>query len=150
MDPDPGTLTRHLLCEDGRDDNGRYTQVTDTANLFNQRTTRTYSNNRGHPVEVIHAYGTFFAASEFFAYDRDGKLIRHIDPDGATTRHAYNERGERIVTALDLKVEPGEAPDHIDYEVDRIPAPPPSSRPTKTGSTCAASPTKSSPRTVQS
>ena len=118
--PDPGTLTRHLLYEEGRDDKGRYTQVTDIANLFDRRITRTYSNDRGQPVEVIHAYGTSFAASEFFHYARDGKLIRHIDPDGATTRHAYNDKGERIITALDLKVEPGEAPDHIDYEVDRI------------------------------
>ena len=71
-------------------------------------------------MEIIHAYGASLAASEFFEYGRDGKLIRHIDPDGATTRLAYNDKGERIITALDLKVEPGEAADHIDYEVDRI------------------------------
>ena len=120
LDPDPGTLTRHRLYEEGRDDKGLYTQVTDIANLFDRRITRTYLNHLGQPVEVIHAYGTSLAASEFFEYDRGGKLIRHIDPDGATTRLAYNDKGERIVTALDLKVEPGEAPDHIDYEVDRI------------------------------
>ena len=120
LDPEPGTLISHLLYEEGRDDKGRYTQVTDIASLFDRRIARTYHDDRGQRVEIIHAYGASLAASEFFEYDRDGKLIRHIDPDGATTRLAYNDKGERIVTALDLKVEPGEAPDHIDYEVDRI------------------------------
>ena len=118
--PDPGTLVLHRFYEEGRDQRGFYKQVSDIASIFDHRVTRTYFNALGQRTEIIHAYGTSLAASEFFEYARDGKLIRHIGPDGATTRLAYNHKGERIVTALDLKVEPGEAPDHIDYEVDRI------------------------------
>ncbi len=104
----------------GEGNERRYTQATDIANLFDHRVTRTYFNERGQKVEVIHAYGTRLAASEYFAYNQYDQLIRHIDPDGVTTRYAYNDKGQRIMTALDLKIEPGEEPDHIDDAVDRI------------------------------
>ncbi len=118
--PDPRTVVRHQQYAEGYDANGRYTQVTDIASPFDRRVIRTYSDERGRQTEVIYAYGTNLAASERFDYNDDGQLIRHLDPDGATTRYAYNEKGERVLTAIDLKIEPNEAVDHIDYEVDRI------------------------------
>jgi YD repeat-containing protein len=90
------------------------------ANIFDHRVTRTYLNGHGQQIEVIHAYGTKFAASEHFRYNEDDRLIQHIDPDGVTMRYAYNHKGERVLTALDLKIEPNEAPNHIDLLVDRI------------------------------
>ncbi len=119
-DPARGTQTSHRLFRKGRDAQGRYAEVTDIANLFDRRVTRTYLDERGRKKEVIRAFGTGLAARENFDYNEDGKLIRHIDPDGATTRYAYDGKGQRIVTALDMNVEPNEAVDHIDYGVDRI------------------------------
>ena len=118
--PDPGTLVGHHFYEEGRDQRWFYKQVSDIASIFDRRVTRTYFNARGQPTEVIYAFGTSQAASEHFDYRQDGQLIRHVDLDGAITRHGYNERGERVLTAIDLKIEPNEAPDHIDPDVDRV------------------------------
>lgn len=118
--PDSGTTIAHTLYEEGRDDKGRYTQSTRIANLFDRRITRTYVDEQGQQVEIIRAYGTQLAARETFDYSDEGQLIRHIDPDGVTTRYSYDEKGERTITAIDLNIEPSEAPDHIDYQVDRI------------------------------
>ena len=119
-DPDPGTTVSHTLYEQGHDSKGRYKQTTRIANLFDRRITRTYLDAQGRQKEIIHAHGTKHAASETFDYNHQGQLIRHIDPDGATTRYAYNEKGERTTTAIDLNIQPHEAPDHIDDQVDRI------------------------------
>ncbi len=118
--PDPRTLVHNILYTNGRDSKGRYQEQADIANIFDVRRTRAYFNQEGLQSEIIHAYGSRLAASERFEYNQDGKLILHIDPDGVTTRYAYNAKGERTTTALDLDIQPLEATDHIDYEVDRI------------------------------
>ena len=118
--PDPGTTVSHTYHEEGIDERGRYEQTANIANIFDQRITRTYLDQQGRQKEIIHAYGTKLAASETFDYNKDGQLIRHINPDGVTTRYAYNEKGERTTTALDLDIQPNEPADHIDYQVDRI------------------------------
>ncbi len=119
-EPDPGTQTRHLVYEEGYDDRGRYAQVTDIANLFDRRVTRTYVDERGRRSRVVHALGTSLEAHETFDYNDRDQLLRHVDPDGVTTRYAYNEKGERVLMAIDLKIEPDEAVDHIDLSVDRL------------------------------
>ncbi len=120
-EPDPGTQTRHLLYERGRDLSGeRYSQVTDIANIFDRRVKRSYVDGRGRTTRVIHAYGTPLAAEERFDYNERDQLLRHVDPDGVTTRYTYTEEGKRLITAIDLKVNPGEAVNHIDLDVDRI------------------------------
>ncbi len=118
--PDPRTQTRHLIYRSGRDDRGHYREAIDSANLFDQRITRTYQDHLGNRTNTIYAYGSRYQAIERFDYNDINQLIRHIDPDGVTTRYAYNEEGDRTTTAIDLDIQPGEAPNHIDYELDRI------------------------------
>ena len=118
--PDSGTLVSHQIHEKGRDAKGPYSQVIDIANLFDRRVTRTYFNERDQEVEIIHAFGSAKASSETFDYNDEGQLIRHVDPDGVTVRYTYNDEGERVLTAIDLDVDPSEAADHIDFEVDRM------------------------------
>ncbi len=118
--PDPRTQVRNTLYTQGQDSKGHYEERADIANIFDVRRTRIYLDQEGRQKEIIHGYGSRLASSETFDYNQDGDLIRHIDPDGVTTRYAYNEKGDRTTTALDLDVQPNEAPNHIDYEVDRI------------------------------
>ncbi len=120
MQPDPRTLNGCTDYSQGADEIGYFEESASVANLFDIRRTRTYKDLLGQTTKVIHAYGSRRAASETYDYNKDGQLIRHIDPDGVTTRYAYNEEGERSTTAIDLNIEPDEAPNHIDYEVDRI------------------------------
>lgn len=55
-------------------------------------------------------------AEETYAYDAVGRLIRQTDADGVQTLFAYNDRSERIVTAIDLDQD-----GVIDYDgTDRI------------------------------
>lgn len=42
------------------------------------------------------------AAEATFGYDQQGRLVRETDPDGVQHLHAYDERGQRVLTALDL------------------------------------------------
>ncbi len=118
--PDPRTQVRNTLYTQGQDSKGRYEERADIANIFDVRRTRTYLDQEGRQKEIIHGYGSRLSASEHFDYNTGGELIRHIDPDGVTTRFAYNEKGDRTTTALDLDIQPNEPADHIDYEVDRI------------------------------
>lgn len=118
--PARGTQVRHWVYEYGMDEMGRYEQLTDIASLFDQRVTRSYFDARDRRVAVIHGYGSANEARERFDYGAQDRLRRHIDADGMTTRYAYNEEGDREVVAIDLKREPGETMDHIDYAVDRI------------------------------
>ena len=120
LDPDPGTQTKHLVYDESFDTKGRYVEVTDIASVFDQRTRRTYFNDRGQRSEIVHGYGSDLEASETYTYDEKGLLVRRIDPDGVVTRYAYDESSERNITAVDLSHEPGEVADHIDYNVDRI------------------------------
>ncbi len=118
--PDPRSQFSNVLYTEGQDNKGRYKEEANIANIFDIRRTRTYFDEEGRKAEVIRAYGSHLAASEHFDYNQDGQLIRHINPDGVTTRNAYNEKGERTTTAIDLDIQPNEPADHIDYEVDRI------------------------------
>ncbi len=118
--PDPRTQVANIRYTQGLDSKGRYKEEANIANIFDVRRTRTYLDEEGRQKEIIHAYGSRLAASEQFDYNKDGQLIRHINPDGVTTRFAYNEKGERTTTALDLNIQANEPADHIDYEVDRI------------------------------
>ncbi len=120
MQPDPRTLNGRIDYSQGADEIGYFEESASVANLFDIRRTRTYKDLLGQTTKVIHAYGSRHAVSEIYDYNEDGQLIRHIDPDGVTTRYAYNEEGERSTTAIDLDINPDEAPNHIDYEVDRI------------------------------
>ncbi len=120
MRPDPRTPNGRTDYSRGVDDNGYFEESASVANLFDVRRTRTYKDLLGQTTKVIHAYGSRHAVSETYDYNKDGQLIRHIDPDGVTTRYAYNEEGERTTNAIDLNIEPNELPNHIDYEVDRI------------------------------
>ncbi len=120
LHPDPRTLNGRIDYSEGVDDRGRFEESASVANLFDIRRTRTYKDLLGRTTKVIYAYGSRHAASETYNYNEDGQLVRHIDPDGVTTRYAYNEEGERTTTALDLHIQPNEAPDHIDFTVDRI------------------------------
>ncbi len=118
--PDPRTQVSNILYTEGNDSKGRFQERANVANIFDIRRTRTYFDEEGRQKEIIHAYGGRLAASEYFDYNTDGDLIRHIDPDGVTIRFAYNEKSERTTSALDLDIQPNEPIDHIDYEVDRI------------------------------
>lgn len=60
--------------------------------------TKTYTNLAGYPVKIECPDGAF-ASKE---YNDLGQLVKESDPDGVVTLYAYNGKGEREVTAIDL------------------------------------------------
>ncbi|MEM7393372.1 MAG: RHS repeat domain-containing protein, partial [Verrucomicrobiota bacterium] len=118
--PDRGTLVSNIYTNLGSDRRGAYTERISQANIFNRRVTRTYRDAAGRTTEVIHGYGSSVAGTERYYYDDQGRLQMKVDPDGMTTRYWQDEAMGQSVTAVDLNVESDEAPDHIEWEVDRI------------------------------
>ena len=60
--------------------------------------TTTYTDPAGRPCETYYADGAY---SQSF-YNSLGQLSDQVDPDGVATLYAYNAKGERLDTAVDM------------------------------------------------
>ncbi|HEY9250168.1 MAG TPA: malectin domain-containing carbohydrate-binding protein, partial [Rariglobus sp.] len=63
--------------------------------------TKTYADIAGRTVKMDYPAPTG-TVSATLAYNTLGQLVRQTDPDGVQTLFAYNAKGEREVTAVDL------------------------------------------------
>jgi RHS repeat-associated protein len=74
--------------------------------------TKTYADLAGRTTKMEYADSAYAT----MAYNALGQLVKQTDPDGVRTLYAYNTKGEREVTAIDLDQD-----DTIDYTgTDRI------------------------------
>jgi YD repeat-containing protein len=63
----------------------------------------TFTDLAGRTVASRQSLGASADADTYYEYSATtNQLLRHIDPDGVTTLFAYNSRGERYRTAVDL------------------------------------------------
>ncbi len=59
---------------------------------------KTYEDGAGRPYKTIHAN----VATNWLYYNAAGQLNKEIDPDGVITLYAYNTKGEREYTVIDM------------------------------------------------
>ncbi|MFN0126410.1 MAG: hypothetical protein ACKV19_06990, partial [Verrucomicrobiales bacterium] len=76
----------------------------------------TFTDLAGRPVASRQSLGASSDADTYYEYSTTtNQLLRQIDPDGVTTLFAYNSKGERYRTAVDLNLNFA-----IDTSTDRI------------------------------
>ncbi len=63
--------------------------------------TKTYTDLLGRGYKTVYAAASGSPASQSY-YNNAGQLWKQVDPDGVTTLHQYNAKGEAEYTAVDL------------------------------------------------
>jgi RHS repeat-associated protein len=82
-----------------------------------RETTTTTSDWAGRQVRVDYMDGAF-ATNE---YNAQGQLLKSTDPDEVVTLYAYNTKGERTVSAVDLPEDENTPPNGIiDFGIDTV------------------------------
>lgn len=98
-----GTAAAPHTFDYGTDTAGAFVKDTSVGLDLNNQPTATewvknYTDFAGRSAKTVFADG---ATAQSF-YNSSGQLVRQVDPDGVTTLFAYNARGEREVTAVDM------------------------------------------------
>ncbi|MBU6303731.1 MAG: hypothetical protein KGS60_19460, partial [Verrucomicrobia bacterium] len=63
---------------------------------------QTFTDMAGRVTRIVRSHESGVPAVATNHYNAKGQLVRTVDPDGVTLLFAYNDLGDRIITAVDL------------------------------------------------